>query len=270
MDTPSRNSAAAPARLGAIRRFFGGVACLGRGFRLWGTSPRLMVLGAIPAIIVGAVYTAAIVVLAVNLTTVAGWITPFADGLGQPWRDATRFAAGAAVLLAAILVAVFTFAALTLAVGDPFYEKIWREVERRAGHAPALPDEPFLRQTRRAIGNALRLLTVTVLVGALLFAGALIPVVGHSVVPVLGVGFGGWMLAVELTGFAFDARGLTVRQRRRMLGRDRAGALGFGIAAYLLFHVPFAAVVTMPAAVAGATMLARDVLETLSGDPVRP
>ena len=260
-DTPSRTGAAAPVRLGPIRRFFGGVACLGRGFRMWGTSPRLMVLGAIPAVIVGAVYVAAIVVLVVNLPFVASWITPFAEGFGESWRDVVRIAAGTAVLAAVVLAAVLTFTALTLAVGDPFYEKIWREVERRAGQAPVESAEPFLRRAWRGVGNGLRLLTITVLLGAMLLVAGFIPVVGQSVVPVLGVGVGGWVLALELTGFAFDARGLTLRQRRRMLSGNRAGALGLGIAAYLLFLVPFAAVVTMPAAVAGATMLARDVLD---------
>jgi CysZ protein len=244
-----------------IRRFFGGIACLGRGFRLWATSPRLMVLGAIPAIIVGAFYTAAVVVLILNLAAVSGWITPFASGFAQPWRDVVRIAAGAAILLAAVLVAVFTFAALTLAVGDPFYERIWRDVERRAGQPPVSSEASFLRQAWRGTGNALRLLSITVLIAAVLFLGGLIPVVGQTVVPLLGVLFGGWVLALELTGFAFDARGLTFRQRRRMLGGNRAAALGFGMATYLLFLVPFAAVVTMPAAVAGATMLARNALD---------
>lgn len=261
MDTPPRTRAAAPVRLASIRRFFGGVACLGRGFRMWGTSPRLMVLGAIPAVIVGAVYLVAIVVLVVNLPSVAGWITPFAEGFDDPWRDVVRIAAGTAVLAAVVLAAVLTFTALTLAVGDPFYEKIWREVERRVGQAPVESAERFLRRAWRGVGDGLRLLTVTVLLGAMLLVAGFIPVVGQSVVPVLGVGVGGWVLALELTRFAFDARGLTLRQRRRMLGGNRAGALGFGMAAYLLFLVPFAAVVTMPAAVAGATMLARDLLD---------
>lgn len=244
-------------RPGTFRRFVGGIVCLGRGFRVWGTSPRLMLLGAIPAILVGAVYAAAMVVLVLKLDTVAGGITPFADGFVQPWRDVVRIAAGTAVLVAALLVAVFTFAALTLAVGDPFYEKIWHDVERRAGGVPPERNESFARGMWRGIGNGLRLLAVTLLLGAVLFVGGFIPVLGQSVVPALGVAIGGWILAVELTGFAFDARGFTLRQRRRMLGGNRAGTLGFGIATYLLFLVPFAAVVTMPAAVAGATMLAR-------------
>jgi CysZ protein len=263
------HDAGAATRPGAVRRFVSGIVCLGRGFRVWGTSPRLMLLGALPAILVGTVYAAAMVVLVLNLGSVAGGITPFADGFVQPWRNMVRIAAGTAVLVAAVLVAVFTFAALTLAVGDPFYEKIWHDVERRAGGVPPERNESFARQARRGIGNGLRLLTVTLLLGAVLFVGGFIPVLGQSAVPVLGVAFGGWILAVELTGFAFDARGFTLGQRRQMLAGNRAGTLGFGIATYLLFLVPFAAVVTMPAAVAGATMLARTELHRNPPKPVQ-
>ena len=42
-----------------------------------------------------------------------------------------------------------------------------------------------------------------------------------------------------------------------MLRADRAATLGFGVATYLVFFIPFAAVIMMPAAVAGGTMLAR-------------
>ena len=45
-----------------------------------------------------------------------------------------------------------------------------------------------------------------------------------------------------------------------MLGARRPLILGFGVATWLLFLVPLGAVVVMPAAVAGATMLSRDVL----------
>ena len=51
-----------------------------------------------------------------------------------------------------------------------------------------------------------------------------------------------------------------MRERRRMLGARRTTTLGFGVVAYLLFLIPFGAVLVMPAAVAGATMLARDSL----------
>ncbi|WP_394770732.1 EI24 domain-containing protein [Lacisediminihabitans sp.] len=247
--------------MGVARRFGTGVGYLGSGLRLWVTSPRLMLLGAIPAFIVGIVYTAAFVLVLVNLEAIASWAVPFAAQWGEPWRTAMRVVAATALVGGLAFAAVFTFAAVTLAVGDPFYEKIWRATERTLGEEPADLGEPAWRAVARGIGSGIRLFGLTVAVGALLFACGFIPVVGQTVVPVLGAFLGGWILALELSGFAFDARGQRLRQRRRALGANRAAALGFGIPTYLLFLVPFAAVVIMPAAVAGATLLARAALD---------
>jgi CysZ protein len=242
--------------VGALARFFAGVGYLGQGLRLWARSPRLMLLGAIPALVVGAGYTAAIVVFAMHLPAIAAWLTPFASGWDDTFRILTRLVAAIAVSGLALIVALFTYTAITLMVGDPFYERIWRRVEERAGNAPP-GDQPFWPSLARGIRDGLRLLVASAVIGLVLFAAGFIPLVGQTVVPVLGALAGGWFLAVELTGFAFDARGLSLADRRRMLGADRAGALGFGVATYLLFLVPLGAVVSMPAAVAGATLLSR-------------
>ena len=95
-----------------------------------------------------------------------------------------------------------------------------------------------------------------------------IPVLGQTVVLVLGALVGGWFLTLELTGFAFQARGLVLRDRRRALGARRARTLGFGVLTYLLFLVPFGAVIVMPAAVAGATLLSRDALAAAGSEDV--
>ncbi|MET4782479.1 EI24 domain-containing protein [Glaciihabitans sp. UYNi722] len=245
---------------GTVRRFLAGMGYLGRGLGMWITSPRLMLFGALPALIVGAVYTAALVVFLINLNALAVWVTPFAGGWNEPWRGSIRVLAGTALVGAVILLGVFTFATLTLAVGDAFYEKIWLAVEQRSGGAPAELKESFWRSVARGLGTGIRLLAITVLAGIVLFVLGFIPVVGQVIVPVLGAIIGGWFLTVELTGFAFNARGLSLRQRRRMLGTSRATSLGFGILTYLLFLVPLGAVLIMPAAVAGATLLSRDVI----------
>jgi CysZ protein len=77
---------------------------------------------------------------------------------------------------------------------------------------------------------------------------------------ILGALHGGRLLTTELTGYAFEARGRPLADRRRALRARRVRSTAFGAATYLLFLVPFAAVVVMPAAVAGATLLAREVL----------
>lgn len=243
-----------------MRRFFAGMGYLRRGAALWGTSPRLMAFGAIPALIVGTLFATAVILIALQIDTLATWTTPFASDWSEPARVATRFVAGIALLAAVALLAMYTFVAVTLAVGDPFYERISREVEKRMGDAPPELAESAWRAAGRGIRSGLRLLLLSASIGLGLFALGFVPVVGQIAVPVLGAFLGGWLLSLELTGFAFDARGLGLRDRRRMLGARRAETLGFGVLTYALFLVPFGAVAVMPAAVAGATLMGRDAI----------
>lgn len=251
-----------------VRRFVGGMGYLARGVRLWQTSPRLMALGAIPALVVGLAFATATVLLALQLATLTTWLTPFADGWTEPWRGATRVLAGSAIIIGVSLLAISTFVAVTLTVGDPFYERISRQVEKRMGGAPPETGESAWRAAGRGIRSGLRLLLFSATIGVGLFALGLVPVLGQIAVPVLAALLGGWLIALELTGFTFDARGLALSDRRRMLGVRRAETLGFGVATYLMFLVPFAAVIVMPAAVAGATLMGRDVIARAA--PVAP
>ena len=77
---------------------------------------------------------------------------------------------------------------------------------------------------------------------------------------VAAVGMSGWLLADELTTRALAARGIQAAERRALRRRHRARVLGFGVATQLFFLVPLGAVATMPAAVAGATVLGRELL----------
>lgn len=229
---------------------------------MWITDPRVMLFGAIPALIVAAVYTAGAVLLFANFDPVVQWASSFARNSGELLYLLAQLAVGLALVGLTVLIVVYTFVALTLIVGDPFYERIWRRVENKLGGPPSGPETGFWR----SVGDGVRMLFATVGVSLLLLVGGFIPVVGQTVVPVLGALFGGWFLALELTARPFESRGLTARDRRRALGASRATTLGFGVAVWLLFLIPFAAVIVMPAAVAGATILARNAL----GVPAQP
>jgi CysZ protein len=244
----------------AFKAFFSGVGLLGQGLRLWATAPKIMWLGVVPALLVAAVYLAGIILLAMNLESIAALATPFAENWDEPFRTGLRIVTVFAFLAVAILLLVYTFTAITLVVGDPFYERIWRHVESKLGEVPVETERGFWRTIGRGIGDALRLLFPAAFIGLGLFALGFVPLVGQVLAPVLGALVGGWFLTVELTGLAFDARGFTLRQRRQTLRRRRAMSLGFGAATYLLFLIPFGAVLAMPAAVAGATLLSRKAL----------
>lgn len=245
---------------GTIREFFAGVGFLGRGARMYVTAPGIMWPGILPALIVFAVYAAGIVVLVLNLDAIVGIADPVLGGLSAPLRTTVQVLVGLALLGLALVLFVVTFTAVTLAVGDPFYERIWRKTEDLVGGAPAETEAGFWAKLGRSVADTLRLLALTVVTGVGVLLLGLIPVVGTVVGAVLGALVGGWFLTLELCGFAFEARGLRLRDRRAVLGARRARTLGFGVAVYLLFLVPFAAIIVMPAAVAGAALLARDSL----------
>ncbi|MFI2710146.1 EI24 domain-containing protein [Micromonospora sp. NPDC018662] len=242
---------------GAVTRFLGGAGLLLRGFGMYVRSPRLMLLGVVPALISGVLYLALFATLLYFVDDLAAWLTPFADDWSSTARGLLRVTAGLAVVGVAALVGVLTFTAVTLAVGDPFYEAISERVEDRLGGTPDQVEMPFWASMRRSIADSLRLVAISALVGVPLFVAGFIPLVGQTVVPVVGALVGGWFLALELVGAPFQRRGMRLPDRRSKLRADRPTALGFGAAVFLCFLIPLGAVLVMPAAVAGAALLAR-------------
>lgn len=119
-----------------IREFAAGIRTLLRGFGLWRTRPGLMVLGLIPAIIALILLAAALVPLIISLPSVSTWLTPFAEGWIEPWRGLLRSAVSFVIVAAALALASVVFSALTLTIGDPFYQRIWHAVEVDLGDAP--------------------------------------------------------------------------------------------------------------------------------------
>jgi CysZ protein len=259
-DQQPRAPSLAPRAVGATgvgHDFFTGVGFLLRGLGMYARSPRLMFLGLIPAVIAGALLVGAFVVLVYAVDDIAALVTGFADDWSDGLRQTIRLLAEVAIVGVWVLLSVLVFAALTLMIGQPFYEAISRKVEARLGGVPDEVNVSFWRNLPRSIFDSVRLLGLTILLGIPLFVGGLIPVVGETVVPVLGAAVGGWVLALELSGVPFERRGLRLHDRRRMLRSRRAMALGFGIATFVCFLIPLGAVLVMPAAVAGATLLSR-------------
>ena len=240
-----------------VASFFRGVADLGRGFAFWGRLPGAMALGLIPAAIVGILLLAGIITLVVFLGDIVTALTGFADGWSDLAASLVRFGIGAGILGGAIVLAVVSFTALTLLVGDPFYERIWRAVEVHLGDAPPESDYGFWRSVGDSVGLILRGLLAAIVAGLI----GLIPLVGTALGAVVAAFLTGWLLADELTSRAFVARGLDAVARRDLRRTDRARVLGFGVATQLCFLVPLGAVIAMPAAVAGSTVLARTLID---------
>ena len=239
-----------------MREFIDGVRMLGRGLALWRRIPGTMALGLVPAAIVGIVLFAGIVALAFHLPRLAEFVTPFADGWPGIWAGVVRVAVGTAMLGAALVLIAISFTALTLLIGEPFYDRIWRAAERELGDTPPAADYGFWRAVGDGVSFVVRGILIAIAAGLL----GVIPVVGGVIGAVAGVVMTGWLLADELSSRALSARGIDRRTRRALLSANRARTLGFGVATQLCFFVPLGAVLIMPAAVAGSTVLARSLV----------
>ncbi|KAB2810557.1 hypothetical protein F9L07_00875 [Pimelobacter simplex] len=233
-----------------------GVGFLLRGLRMWRERPRLMLLGIVPALIVAVLVGAALVALVLFADDLIDWATPFADGWSDAPRGLFRGALYLLVLVGAGMLAIVTFTGLTLAVGDPFYEKIWKEVELSlGGDVP----ERGVGWVRGAL-DGLVLVALGLVTAVAVFVIGLLPVVGSVVGAVLGLAVAGRLLAGELVSRALEARGMDRAAQAALLRPHRGAMLGFGVCVQACFLVPGGGILVMPAAVAGATYLAREAL----------
>lgn len=246
-------------RLGGVRQFFAGGQYLWHGLRWLARHPGLMVLGAVPPLVVGALFLTLIGFLLFQTPELVAWLTPFADGWAAWLTSALRVLLGAVIVGGAVVLAVLSFSAISLAIGTPVYDAIAAAVDREYG----LPDEVHPTSMWQSLTNTLKLLLIAMPIAVGVFLVSLIPFVGSILGAVLGAVAGGRALAMDLTATSMDARGLTVAERRAVLRGARWTTMGFGVCAYVLFLVPVIAVIAMPSATAGGALLTRH----LRGEP---
>lgn len=252
---PDMNGIGRPVRREA-GGFMSGVGSVFRGLGWVARHPRWWLFGLVPALIAFVLYAVALVWLGTHAGDLAEWATPFADDWG--WRDAFRTLVGILIFVGGLALAVLTYAAVTLAIGEPFYEKLSEKVEEDLGGLPGAVDAPFWRSLGRSIRDSVVTLYYVLLFTIPLFVLGFVPVIGQTVVPVLGAIVSGFFLSVELTALPLERRGIPRKQRFALLRADKGATLGFGVVLFLAFMVPLVAVVLMPAAVAGAAMLVRE------------
>ncbi|WP_077795946.1 EI24 domain-containing protein [Streptomyces sp. JHA26] len=218
--------------------------------------------GLVPGLITLVLYVGVLVALALWGGDAVAWATPFADDWSSPWSGLFRGFLTAVLFALVLLLAVLTFTAVTLLVGQPFYESLSERVDRDVSPDGTAPesDLPLWRDLWVSGRDSLRIVLRAAVWGVLLFAAGFVPVVGQTVVPVIGFFVTGFFLTEELTAVALQRRGVELRDRLALLRSRRMLVWGFGTPLGLAFLVPFVAVFLMPGAVAGATLLARELL----------
>ncbi|RQP09000.1 MAG: hypothetical protein EAS51_13100 [Microbacteriaceae bacterium] len=245
---------------GAARELAAGFGTLWTGFGFWRHHVGTMMFGLLPAAIAGVILFGGLALLLVFIDPVASAITPFADTWDAEWRIAVRVLVGTALVITAGVLSARVFTALALTIGGPIYERISTIVDESYGEVPKADGPGFWR----SLGDMTGIVARSVVGAAGVFLVGLIPVVGSIASAAIGVVFTATIISREFTLQAMQVRGLDAPARRAVHRRWRWRRLGFGLAVQLCYLVPLGAVLSMPAAVAGGTHLARRML----GEPV--
>ncbi|MER5730064.1 EI24 domain-containing protein [Streptomyces sp. NPDC002138] len=224
---------------------------------------RWLGIGLLPGLVSLVLYAGALIGLGFGADDLVAWLTPFADDWGSPWLAVFRGFLTVLLFGFGLFLAVVTFTAVTLLIGQPFYESLSEQVDRDQGGDVPESGLTLWQELWVSARDSLRLLGRVVLYGVLLFAFGFIPVIGQTVVPAVGFCVSGYFLTQELTSVALMRRRVELPGQLALLRSRRMLALGFGVPLVLAFLVPLVAVFLMPGAVAGATLMVRD----LTADP---
>ncbi|WP_199548672.1 EI24 domain-containing protein [Streptomyces sp. N35] len=218
--------------------------------------------GLIPGLITAVVYVGALIGLAYGADDLVDWATPFADDWSGAWLGLFRGFLVFLVFALGLLLAVITFTAVTLLIGQPFYESLSEQVDKSVSPDGTAPESglPLLRELWISARDSFRIVLRAAAWAVLLFALGFIPILGQTVVPAIGFCVTGFFLTQELTSVALQRRRVEVREQLAMMRGRRLLIWGFGVPLAVSFLIPFVAVFLMPGAVAGATLMVRDLL----------
>ena len=155
--------------------------------------------------------------------------------------------------LAAVTV-FFSFTPIANIIAAPFNALMAEKIEIHLTGRALSSNISFARMALDAIGSQLRKLVYILLWALGLFLVSLIPVI-NLVAPLLWVVFGSWLLSLEYFDYPMGNHDLIFDEEKHLLRERRGIALGFGGGVMVLTSIPIVNFITMPIAVAGATLL---------------
>ncbi len=195
------------------------------------------------------------------------WFGGFAATL-QPslpgWLEWLIWPLWALFVLALLLVLFFTFSLLANLIAAPFNGLLAEAVERELRGNDALPQTglwQLLRDTPAILLSQLGKMGYSAAWAVPLLLLFVIPGVNIAA-PLLWFAFGAWMLALEYLDYPMGNHGLLFRQQRRRARERRPLVVGFGAATTPMTTIPGLNLLVMPLAVAGATLLWVECLNT--------
>ena len=235
-----------------------GSMCLGRGFRLI-RQPGIRVYAVMPLIINSVLFASLI------------WFgydqfSPMVDKMMSNVPAILGFLRGIIWLIITAFTAIFvffTFTPIANIVAAPFNALLSEKIETRLSGRSINSNSSFIKMVRASVLSQLRKLVYILFWSAVLLLISLIPLINFAA-PFLWVIFGSWMLSLEYLDYPMGNHELDFKQEKQILAARKGLALGYGSSVMVLTSIPLLNFIVMPVAVAGATVLWVEQLESES------
>lgn len=178
------------------------------------------------------------------------WIMSFVPG----FLDFLRWAIWIVIVVLSAIIVFFTFTPVANIVAAPFNALLSEKIEALLTGQTIDTRFTFLEVAVSSMRSQLRKLIYILLWSAALLLFSLIPLL-NFIAPVLWVVFGSWMLSLEYLDYPMGNHEMDFSRQKRVLGKRRGLALGFGGATMALTSIPLLNFIVMPVGVAGATLM---------------
>lgn len=171
------------------------------------------------------------------------------------WLSFLRWLLWPLFAVAVLLVTFYAFTIIANLIAAPFNGLLAARVESMVTGRRPEAEQRFAATILPSLFSELRKLGYFLTRAVPLLLLFLVPGVNLAA-PFAWLAFGFWFLALEYADYPLANHGVLFTEQRRWMSGRRLIALGFGGGVTLLMMIPLVAFVAMPAAVAGATLLA--------------
>lgn len=168
------------------------------------------------------------------------------------------------LLLVVVAVATFVgffflFIIVATTIAAPFNDLLSEKIEQV--EKGVILDQKFsvlqlIKDIGRGLGHTFKILGIYVAsqVIGLLFLFT-IPLIGQLLYTVITLGTTAFILSMEFTGYSMDRRRMAFNEKKRFFFSNLRPMLGFGVVAAFIASIPIVNLLSIPAAVAGGTLL---------------
>lgn len=154
-----------------------------------------------------------------------------------------------------VLLGTWLFGFIAVIVGAPFYSALNAQIHPITDNTPPrawyTQIAPTLLREYSKARYTLPRLTGLLLIG-------FVPIV-NLLTPLLWLGYGGWLMAVQFCDFSFEHRDQPFAQTLKSLRACRSTCIGFGALTTLGMALPLINFIVAPIAVAGAALLVKKI-----------